>query len=75
MENTYFVKTVLGTFVIVTVKEFNHFLELLDLMHPDYVVIWTEKTLCGHTYKTKHFYVNDNEVASYICDPEYIPFS
>lgn len=75
MENTYFVKTVVGSFVIVTYKEFSNFIEMLNLMHPDYGVIWTEKTLCGHTYKVKHFFVNDNEVATYICDSEYIPFS
>lgn len=75
MENSYFVKTVVGSFVMVTFKEFNTFIEILDMMHPDYGVIWTDKTLCGHTYKVKHFYVNDEEVATYITDPDYIPFS
>lgn len=75
MDNTYFVKTVVGSFVMVTFKEFNQFLEMLNLMHPNYDVIWTDKTLCGHTYKIKHYYVNDDEVATYIIDPDYIHFS
>lgn len=75
MENTYFVKTVLGTFVIVTIKEFNEFLELLDMIHPDYSCMWTNKQLCNHNYKIKHYYVDDNEVATIINDPDYIPFS
>lgn len=75
MENTYFVKSFVGSFVQVTFKEFDKFVELLNLLHPDYVVIWSKKELCGHTYNIKHFYVDDNEVCTYICDPEYIPFS
>lgn len=75
MENSYFVKTVLGNFALVGYKDFKEFLDILNIMHPDYSCIITDLNILQHTYKIKHFYVNDNEVAKIINDPEYIPFS
>ena len=72
MENTYFITTCLGTLTIVSCKEFNDFLEVLNMMHPDYMVKWSSYTLCGHEYKIKHFYFNEKCVCKYICDA--LPF-
>lgn len=68
MERTYSVRTFCGSFVIVTYDEFDSFLKLLDLAHPDYVCVLTRKDLCNHTYYINHFYVNDVEVANVISD-------
>ncbi len=75
MENTYYVRTILNTFVSVDYNAFKFFLETFELLHPDYVVTKSEALLASHRYEFKHFSCIDGEFAYIATDLDYVPFS
>lgn len=75
MEKTYFVRSILNTFVVVDYKSFKFFLETFELLHPDYVVTTRELELCSHRYEDKHFSCSDGSFAYILTDLDYVPFS